>query len=317
MPEGLTSIGERAFRECPSLVEVQLPSTLNEVGDYAFAYTALEKIAFPEGMTQLGENLFYDCNKIKEIVLPSTLKKIPYRAFYSCDLLTTINLPEGLTSIGDRAFRECYSLTEIQLPSTLESIGERAFRQSGLKKIEIPEGVKAISDEAFEGCESLEEVVLPPTIEKIGESAFESCTALASIAIPANTDSIHSDAFGMCTGLASISCDAVEPPVLGDDVFYEVSRDIKLRVPAEAIEAYRNAAVWNEFNIDMSVSINQPTVGAGITVVNGELRNPAGVAIKVYDAAGTLIYSGNAGSLSLPRGIYIVRTGRQSQKVAF
>ena len=287
------------------------------MGDYAFAYTALEKIAFPEGMTQLGENLFYDCNKIKEIVLPSTLKEIPYRAFYSCDLLTTINLPEGLTSIGDRAFRECYSLTEIQLPSTLESIGERAFRQSGLKKIEIPEGVKAISDEAFEGCESLEEVVLPPTIEKIGESAFESCTALASIAIPANTDSIHSDAFGMCTGLASISCDAVEPPVLGDDVFYEVSRDIKLRVPAEAIEAYRNAAVWNEFNIDMSVSINQPTVGAGITVVNGELRNPAGVAIKVYAAAGTLIYSGNAGSLSLPRGIYIVRTGRQSQKVAF
>ena len=100
----------------------------------------------------------------------------------------------------------------------------------------------------------------PRRSRKSAKALSESCTALASIAIPANTDSIHSDAFGMCTGLASISCDAVEPPVLGDDVFYEVSRDIKLRVPAEAIEAYRNAAVWNEFNIDMSVSINQPTV---------------------------------------------------------
>ena len=58
LPEGLESIGYEAFNECGLLKEINLPSTVNNIGDRAFAYSGLEGIDLPKSVTEMGEYVF-------------------------------------------------------------------------------------------------------------------------------------------------------------------------------------------------------------------------------------------------------------------
>lgn len=42
---------------------------------------------------------------------------------------------------------------------------------------------------------------------------------------------------------------ATEPPEITTFRFYNISPDILVYVPAEALEVYQKAEVWNEFNL--------------------------------------------------------------------
>ena len=96
--EGVTNIGNYAFFDFGSLVDVSLPSTLTSVGDGAFRKcTALTSVEIPEGVTSLGNG-----------------------AFYSCSSLTSINIPNGVTSMPGNTFNGCTSLTgDIYIPSAI------------------------------------------------------------------------------------------------------------------------------------------------------------------------------------------------------
>ena len=54
----VTSIGSNAFNECHSLASVILPSSLEYVGAYAFASTALQYIIIPSGVNNIETNAF-------------------------------------------------------------------------------------------------------------------------------------------------------------------------------------------------------------------------------------------------------------------
>ena len=79
--EGVTYIGNHAFYEKDTVVEAQLPSTLEGIGMYAFAYMeSLEKAILPEGLTTMGEGAFKVCRSLTTVAIPSTRKVIPYSA---------------------------------------------------------------------------------------------------------------------------------------------------------------------------------------------------------------------------------------------
>lgn len=65
IPEGVESIGYRAFYGCENLERVMIPSTLSSIEDEAFANcTNLAFINFPAQLYYVGENVFMGCDSL-------------------------------------------------------------------------------------------------------------------------------------------------------------------------------------------------------------------------------------------------------------
>ena len=96
--EGVTDIGDDAFRDCENLTTVVLP----------------------DGLKTIGDNAFSGCTGLTDINIPDTVTEIGEGAFRDCDSLTCIILPAGITGIGSDAFADCDSLTDIYYGGTAE-----------------------------------------------------------------------------------------------------------------------------------------------------------------------------------------------------
>ena len=182
IPEGITTISQRAFANSSSIKSIKLPSTLKTIGTGAFSScTGLTKIELPESITTVSRDMFSSCINLSEIKLSS---------------LTT--------AIENGAFNGCKALQSITLPMSVTNIGEGAFANSGLKTLTLPQGATQISKNLFSGCVGLTSVTLSDATAAIGETAFKGCTALESITLPASITTIGDNAFAE-SGLKTIA----------------------------------------------------------------------------------------------------------------
>lgn|GEM_PF-5846625 len=202
--EGVTNVGNWAFRKMPSLRTVSLPSTLTRIEDEAFAFSdSLSDIVIPDEVTYVGSSAFACCSSLKSVQLPEKLQTLESRVFFNtgleslaiprtvrtiynfacdgCTSLTDVVLQEGLTAIMDYAFRGCTALETVRLPGTLEVLGSAFAGCTSLRSIELPDSLKRIGA-AFMGCISLETVEIPDGT-RIGSRIFEDCVSLRSVKI--------------------------------------------------------------------------------------------------------------------------------------
>ena len=152
IPEGVTSIGNYAFRNCSLLKSVKLPQTISSIGSYAFYWCgSLESINIPDAVTAINNYTFYYCYNLKNFKFPANLKSIGGNAFFNANLETLV-LPDKLETIGDEAFSNC-EFTFVSIPDSVKTIGYRAFYWSTMfDKIIIGSGVESIGNEAFYNC---------------------------------------------------------------------------------------------------------------------------------------------------------------------
>ena len=183
IPEGITLIDTGAFYDCTNLQTVTLPGTLTELGDYAFFYCeALTGLDIPAGVTRIGENAFTYCTALSTVTIPQSVTVIDDYAFYGCTSLTEPALPEDLTAIGSYAFYGCVKIKHITVPAGVQTIGNNAFQNcTGLITATILDGPQAIASRTFSGCTSLKRVTIPESVTLIGNDAFYSCSALQMV----------------------------------------------------------------------------------------------------------------------------------------
>lgn len=192
--------GSDVFRECNSLKEVVLPSSLKTLGSYAF----------------------YKCSNLEEVVIPDGLTNIEYDVFAECRKLSKVNIPSSVTSMSSEIFRGCSNLKSIDLSTMtgMNNIPSYMFYQSGLTNVHIPASVTSINNNAF--CNTpLKSVVFEngSKLASINDGAFQS-TQLQSIIIPASVTSIGNYAFNDCQKLKKIGYeDNNKLNTIGDDVF--------------------------------------------------------------------------------------------------
>ena len=105
LDERITEIGEYAFFNCKSLVNVNIPSKVKII----------------------RHSTFERCESLKNIYTGDHVEKIEKSAFKECSSLEEIKTSDYLSEIGDWAFEWCENLKSISFGSGLRRIGKYAF----------------------------------------------------------------------------------------------------------------------------------------------------------------------------------------------
>ena len=127
LSDGITTVGNYAFYQCSGLLRIDLPDTLQTIGDYAFRYSGLTRIEIPASVTEVCQHAFCDCYSLAKVTIPEGVVTIRQGAFYGCTSLVTVSLPSTVTGISADAFMSCRSLTKITIPASVTTIATNAF----------------------------------------------------------------------------------------------------------------------------------------------------------------------------------------------
>ena len=239
VPEGVTRLADGIFEYMYDLREVRLPSTLEEIGRYAFLWCeALTEVAVPSGVKTLGERAFYQCKGLRTVHLNEGLLEIQDQAFEGCATLEHVRLPDSVTTLGSGLFMECAGLHEFNYPRNLNAIGEKSTFSylspwsscPNVTDMVVPDGVTEIPANTFSYCSALETVSLPDSVRKIGDSAFWDCPALTGITLPDGLVELGNAVFEECTSLSHINY-PVSLEVTGGSIFRDCSSLEHIEVP--------------------------------------------------------------------------------------
>lgn len=178
--DSVTYIGERAFRDCYSLVSIKLSENITEIHDETF-YNCfnLRSISIPEKVERIGYNAFRFCSDLMTVDMPNHPVLIEQGAFANTGIYENegvrvdgVLYVDGHLISGDQFRGEEYTV----LPGTY-SIAQFAFFAPTsdvfpLKKLTIPDSVGIIGEYAFSGCYNLESITMSQNVTYIGGNAF-------------------------------------------------------------------------------------------------------------------------------------------------
>lgn len=202
IPSTCTTVGTQAFYGASNLVELTVPTSVNDIGKAAFGNcNALQSIELPffGGNAQSTATVGYVV--ISEDVwgnktIPESLKRITVRgtnlpgtAFCNCSDLEEIYLPDcgSLTEIPYQCFSGCSSLQTLVFGT--------ASSEDGM--VMIPNTVTTIRSNAFAGCSSLRGITLGRGVTTLGGKAFENCSSVEKYVVASGNTSFMADQWGV------------------------------------------------------------------------------------------------------------------------
>lgn len=175
LPKTLVEISQKAFFNCP-LTTINLPGTVEKIGDYAFSGTSLSgSLYLPNSLKTIGIGAFNSLKLTGTLTIPDSVTTISNEAFYNNKFTKLVIGPNSsLTTIGNNAFRNNQISNAIALPKSLTTVGYNAFRANSISKLALNYGLKSIGYEAFESNKITGTINIPVTVEKIDTQAFQS-----------------------------------------------------------------------------------------------------------------------------------------------
>ena len=80
--------------------QIELPSTLKNIGDHAFSLCPLGSIEIPQGVTNVDSCAFYSCWELASVEIPASVSTIGEKAFVSCPNLVSVAIGGALDDYG-------------------------------------------------------------------------------------------------------------------------------------------------------------------------------------------------------------------------
>lgn len=236
----LMTIEYSAFRNCNSLISINLPNSILKIQYDAFGgCDNLTNVILGNNLSQIDVTAFIECPNLKYNIYNNCkylgTKNNPYFAFiepvendiqdltfhenteivsnYSFNLnnlITAVNFEKGIY-LGTQnnpyfLFVKCTDLNSNSIIMHDETIiiHESALSNSSIKSIIIPEKVKIIGMDAFKTCDKLESVEMSNNVKFIGSSCFHDCKSLKTITLSNNLQTLESNLLSSCKLLNNI-----------------------------------------------------------------------------------------------------------------
>ena len=153
LPEGITTIGNQAFRSCSKIESINLPQGITSIGASAFAYcSSLKAVAIPGTVQSMGGSAFYNCSGLQTLDIEDGVPALNTYAFFNCTSLTSVTLPQSLQTINAQAFKNTKALTSITIPKRVTNIGTEAFADSGLTEVHFTCFAPTFGTNVFLNC---------------------------------------------------------------------------------------------------------------------------------------------------------------------
>ena len=230
LPNNLTTIGEKAFANCPELTSVTIPNNVTTVGENAYeGCTAITSITTGCTVDLSATKLTFSKDGFNYRVLNKNTVELTG----SSNTTGTVTIPATVTcgntftviSIAEYAFGSGFSnVNLISVPETVSTIGYHAFSNVPLLFYTgtaegSPWGALALchvidGDFAYSDAEKTQlvgylgtggDVVVPSTVTEIHPATFKNCVGLTSVKIPSSVTSISGSAFSGCTNLTKVT----------------------------------------------------------------------------------------------------------------
>jgi hypothetical protein len=84
IPEGVTTIRDKAFYDCFGLTSVTIPQSVISIGEWAFGNCfGLTAITIPENVTSIGDYAFYNCDRLTSVTNLSRIPQIVNKSIFS------------------------------------------------------------------------------------------------------------------------------------------------------------------------------------------------------------------------------------------
>ena len=232
--EGVTHIGDFAFKECRGLTAFNIPDSLQSIGQSAFNYCSAlnQSLVFPEGFSSVGPSCFYLCKKVSSLSIPSTLPVIPKDCFKNCSGLSSLTIPNTVRELGQDCFSFCGALDSVTMPIELfgKDRDEKGFDAFALASTSSTDEQTYASSIHFTVADTgimpdmtdystgerpynltlghmymkLVSLTFDEGITHIGSCAFMYCSALNDLTLPSTLESIGKSAFSGCNALSPI-----------------------------------------------------------------------------------------------------------------
>ena len=231
IPDGISKIERNAF-VYTGLTEITIPSSVEEIGESAFANCkGLTKVVFESGpiAPKLDESLFSYCENLETVILPNNIQRLPRLIFHKCRKIK-VKLPASVIEIQPSSFRDCggaeieidennevyssegnciihkptktlvHASDSSVIPSYITKIGQFAVTGLTLETFKVPENVVEIGENAFENCNNMKDIYLPEGLKKIGYGAFSGIgESFTSLTVPDSLEEVDEFGFAMCT----------------------------------------------------------------------------------------------------------------------
>ena len=227
--EGVTSIGNSAFRNLTALTTANIPASVNKLGDHIYrGDTSLTTVSWAEGFnaptitdtdsntdtysgTYVPTSMFDGCTSLgsgQELSgwLPNSFTGVGCAAFRGTQFTVKFDDWSNLNYIGAYAFSEMPNLDSFTLTDEI-TIGLRggmsnAFTKSGLKSLTID--VETVPGRFAYSAPKLAKIVLTDKVTNINNGAF-SGTAITELVIPSGVKKLSEWTFVNCSSLKKLT----------------------------------------------------------------------------------------------------------------
>lgn len=286
LPEGIEHIGSHSF-EGSSITRIELPSSLNKLGSYAFlscdALKSIQIVNVCDGLEAFADLQHEGAAHVTQWEYDEQGNLIPIKTLEveleknSVEKDGSLNKPKNYISERELLYTVINSNQVSILGYQYKDLADknsskkRSQKKVRKKNLVIPDTINGlpvteIADRAFFCAFDLENVWLPESITRLGDSSFMYCTSLSYIDIPESLTHISNGAFRHCHSLEQITLGSLTSHI-GPYAFDGCSNLVSVILP-NSVQTLNEGVFLNCANLQ-ELRMGDDLVSIGKTALEG------------------------------------------------